>query len=154
MDDENLFAVCLDASVVLKFLIHEDDSDKTSSLFKKIFLEKEKIIEPHFLKIEVYSSLQKKFHFHELSERQVRKGLNFFERLDVNYFVEDKEILKLSSQLTKTLNQPVIYDALYLALAIRKKAVFITADIKFLKEAKKIYKNSFSLKSFSDGQKI
>mgnify|MGYP006910664777 CR=1 FL=1 len=42
------------------------------------------------------------------------------------------------------MGQTVIYDCLYLSLAQTEKAKFIIADLRFLKQAEKIYSQSFS----------
>lgn len=148
MDDKNSPKVCLDASVIGKLLIKEKNSGEAISLFKIFTRQHIGIIEPTFLKIETYSILRKKSHFKEVSKKQIKEIIALFEALKLEYFLENRELLSLSYSLAEQLDQPVIYDSLYLALAKKENAPFITADMKFLKKAKKIYQNSFSLKSF------
>lgn len=139
--------VCLDASLVIKLLTKEKDSNRTALLFEDFFTQNTLIIEPNFLKIEAYSVLRKKAYLGKISERQAKLALFLFERLDFNYINEDEKLLISSYQLAKKLNQPVIYDCLYLALAKQEKATFVTADLRFLKNAASVYLNSFSLKT-------
>lgn len=141
----DLERVCLDASIIVKLLSREVDSDATAILFDQLMQETSKIFEPVFLKIEVYSTLRKKSYLGELSCRKTKTALNFFEKLPLDYIKEDKKLLDNSLELAEKLSVPVIYDCLYLALAKQKKAVFITADKKFSRKAKGIYLNSWTL---------
>jgi len=136
---------CLDASIIIKLLTREKDSDEAAALFSQLLGKNSEIFEPVFLKVEVYSTLRKKSYLGELSSRKVKTALNFFEKLPLDYVVEDKKMLDESLKLAEQLSMPVIYDCLYLALAKFKQAVFVTADEKFLKKAKMIYQNSLSL---------
>ena len=137
--------VCLDASVVIKLLTREGDSDKSAYLFNQLVQRNLKIFEPTFLKIEAYSTLRKKSYLGQLSNEKARTALKFFEKLPLDYKVESKDLLNASLKLAERLSMPVIYDCLYLALAKQEKVAFITADKKFVKKAKEIYKNSLGL---------
>ena len=150
MDDSNEIyrKICLDASIVIKLLVKEKDSNGVFSLLRRIDERKLLIIEPEFLKIEVYSVLRKKFYLKEFSLKQANTSLKFFWRLNFRYFLKDKQLLNMAYKLADELGQPTIYDSLYLALAKKERAVFITADVKFLKKAEKVYKDSFSLFAF------
>lgn len=137
--------VCLDASVVIKLLSREQDSDRAALFFKQLVKKNSKIFEPTFLKVEVYSTLRKKTYLRELAKGKIRTSLKFFEKLPLDYRTEDKDLLDDSLKLAERLLMPVIYDCLYLALAKQEKVTFITADKKFAKKAKEIYKNSLAL---------
>lgn len=137
--------VCLDASVIVKLLTRESDSQKAADLFGRLIEEKAKIFEPNFLKIEVYSTLRKKAYLKELSIKKVRDSLKYFQELSCQYRDEEKSLLDQTLKLSEKLTMPVIYDCLYLALAKKEKAVFISADKKFISKAKKVYQKSFSL---------
>jgi len=138
---------CLDASVVAKLLTREKDSLAASKLFKQLISNNQEIIEPSFLKIEVYSVIRKKCSLKEISSNKAKVSLGFFAKLPLNYYQEDKKLLDDAFQLAERLEMVVVYDCIYLTLASRKKAIFVTADIKFLKKAKGFYKNCFSLSS-------
>lgn len=141
----DLGRVCLDASIIVKLLTRELDSPATALLFSQLVQKDSKIFEPAFLKIEVYSTLRKKSYLGELSCRKIGVALKFFEELSLDYIAEDKKLLDNSLELAERLSIPVIYDCLYLALAKSKQAVFITADKKFSRKAKKIYPDSLTL---------
>lgn len=145
MVDKKDLKFCLDANVIIKFFIREKDSDQAAQLLEKIFKEKIKIIEPSFSKVEIYSVLRKKSYLKELTKLQSKTALNFFEKLKLDYILEDKKILEDSLKLAERLKETVIYDCLYLALAQSKKAIFITADKRFFDKAKSVYKTSFLL---------
>lgn len=137
--------VCLDASVVVKLLTREEDSDKSPDLFSQLLEKDSKIFEPTFLKVEVYSTLRKKSYFKQLSGKEARTSLKFFEELPLDYKVENENLLNEALRLAERLSMVVIYDCLYLALAKQERAVFITADEKFIKKARRIHENSFAL---------
>ena len=61
-------------------------------------------------------------------------------------YKSSNNLLNLAYDLSFELNQPTLYDTLYLALAILKSAPFISEDKKFINKAKKYYKNSYSIK--------
>jgi len=137
--------ICLDASIVVKLLTREKDSGEVAALFGQLLRQNSEILEPSFLKIEVYSTLRKKSYLGELSFRKTRTALNFFEKLPLRYLTEDEKTLAESLSLAEKLSMPVIYDCLYLALAKLQQAVFITADEVFLRKAKKAYRDSLTL---------
>lgn len=145
MADEKDLKFCLDASVIVKFFIKEKDSDQAAKLLEKIFKERIEVIEPSFCKVEIYSVLRKKSSLKELTKTQVKTALNFFEKLKLDYAPEDKKILEASFKLAERLKETVIYDCLYLTLAQKERAIFITADKRFFKKAKLVYKASFLL---------
>ncbi len=145
MAKSKLFSVVLDASIVAKLLIKEKDSEKAASLFDHLSDKSKIVYEPYFLKVEIYSLVRKKLAFKEITVPQAQRVLKLFGRLTFDYFQEDSQLLDRSFKLAQKLKQTVVYDCLYLALAQKERADFITADLKFLKQAKKIYSNSFSL---------
>lgn len=138
--------VCLDASIIVKLLTREKDSGKAAALFDQLVSETLPIIEPTFLKVEVYSTLRKKSYLKELSKKKTRTALDFFDRLPLEYIPEDNILLDRSLALAEKLSLPVVYDCLYLALAEQEKTNLITADERFLRKAKGVYKSSFLLK--------
>lgn len=142
--------VVLDASVVAKLLIKESDSPKATILFESLTRQRTTIIEPHFLKSGIYSLIRKKITQKEINPPQGRQILTLFNQIAFDYLVENDQFFDDSFNLAQKLGQTVVYDCLYLTLAQLEKAEFITADLKFLKQAKKIYPQSFSLPSYLD----
>jgi len=145
MNKNRFGSVVLDASVVAKLLTKEQGSGKAAILLKNLIKQKRVIVEPHFLKIEIYSLIRKKISLKDIHLKQGQQALSLFNQLAFDYFVESNDLLNISFSLAKKMSQTVIYDCLYLSLAQTKKAKFITADLRFLKQARKIYSQSFSL---------
>lgn len=137
--------VCLDASVIVKLLTHEQDSHQAAAFFRQLIKKNSKIVEPLFLKVEVYSTLRKKSFLRELSGKKIRTSLDFFGKLPLEFKTEDKTLLDESLKLAERLSMSVIYDCVYLVLAKRERATFVTADKKFIRKAKRVYKNSLVL---------
>lgn len=133
---------CLDANVIIKFLVKEADSDKALLLLEKPLRE---FYSVSFAKIEIFSVLLKKKCRREISSKQVQTAINFLDKLDIVYLPEDNNCLQMAYKMAQEINLPAIYDCLYLACAKMIKASFVTADLVFLKKAKKIYPLSFSL---------
>ena len=145
MNRDRFDSVVLDASVVAKLLTKEQNSEKAAILLENLVEQERTIIEPHFLKIEIYSLIRKKISLKDIRLNQGRQALSLFNQLAFDYFVESNDLLNISFSLAKKMGQTVIYDCLYLSLAQAEKAKFITADLKFLKQARKFYSQSFSL---------
>lgn len=141
-------SVCLDASIIIKFLTKEKDSDLAHNLIKSLINNDLEIIEPHFLKIEVYSTLRKKSHLKDINNKSALKALNFLNEMPITYLVGDKNILDKAIKISTKLKETVIYDCIYLTLAKEEKSHFITADKRFYQKAKKVYKSSHLLGEF------
>lgn len=136
---------CLDASVVAKLLTREKDSQHAAELFRQLAANQTRVVEPAFLKVEVYSTLRKKCFLEEITLQKAALALKSFHQLPLIYAEEDKPLLNSAFRLADRLGMTVIYDCLYLALAQRERAVLITADRKFLQKAQSIYSASFPL---------
>jgi len=141
-------ALVLDSNIFAKLFMEENESDLAIKLYK--LTRKKQIITKtlKFSKVEFVSIIAKKYFLGELTEKICYKILDVFSRMDVDFVDEDWNLLKNSFDLAKKLKLVTVYDCTFLELAKRLKVKFITADEKFLKIAKKAYRNCFSLKEY------
>ncbi len=149
MNDQRVSLVCLDVSIFLKVLLNEEDSELADKLLRQIIASDLHIIEPRFFLIELFSVLRHKVFFKKLSLKDASSYIRLVELLKINYFDEDLPLVKGAYSISSRLNIAHIYDSIYLSLAKKHKAKFITCDIKFYKKALKLYKKSYTLSSFS-----
>jgi predicted nucleic acid-binding protein len=147
MENSKFSKVCFDANIFPKLFIKEEYCELAAAVYENIIKKSVKIIEPAFLKIEFYSVIRKKVYFDKLVENKARQIIALFEKLDINYIQETNKLLQTAYEFAGKLDLTVVYDCIYLAAANQQNAKFITADEKFAKRAKKIYKNILSLSS-------
>jgi predicted nucleic acid-binding protein len=124
--------VCVDASMVLKWLAREDDSDK-ALLWLRAHSGHE-FVGPSFLPVEVASVLRQKMCWGEMDAGQCIMALGFLERLDIRY-EWDPSLSRRAFELAVDLDLPTIYDAAYLAIAEREQCEMWTADARFVRAA-------------------
>jgi predicted nucleic acid-binding protein len=112
----------IDASIAAKWIFYEKDSDQAEIFLKKI----DRILVPYLFLIEMSSIISKKVRKRELSISEALEKRKELEDLNFQVFSE-KAILKLAFDISISL--PItIYDANYLALAIKKEGKLYTSD--------------------------
>ncbi len=121
----------VDASVALKWVLAEDDSDKA------IRLHGQNLIAPAYILVECANALRTNVIQKRIFAATAIDGLQKLRRVPLE-FVSDGLLLEQGLQLALQLNHP-IYDCLYLALALQRDAKLVTADQKFYDAAAGIY---------------
>ncbi len=115
----------IDASVAVKFLVREHDTEQA----RKLITSPELLIAPDWLLIEAASTFWKKVKRSELlavhAERHIEDLPLFFGKLFPSADLA-KESLRLALRLKHS-----VYDCLYLALAIQENTRLVTADEPF-----------------------
>lgn len=114
--------VVVDSSVALKWFIPEEGADKAATLLDGSFL----LLAPDLLVSEVGNALWKKIGRAEITAIEARTVLSALARVPI-------EIVPASSLVEAALEIAVahrrtVYDALYVALAVARTCVFVTAD--------------------------
>ncbi|QEE16157.1 type II toxin-antitoxin system VapC family toxin [Promethearchaeum syntrophicum] len=125
--------IIIDASVIVKWFIDENDSDKAEIIKEQFINEKINIIIPALLNFEVLSALKysKLFNLEELNS--VGESI---ENYGFNIIMIRDEIRE--KMIEFAINHDIsIYDASYLALAEKFKTQLITADEKIIKKLPK-----------------
>lgn len=111
----------VDASVAIKWLIPEDDSDEALQ-----FAKEHRLIAPQLIYAECANIIWKKARRGELDAQEAREAALFVDTFDVQT-VGMRELATAALDLSLHLDHAV-YDCFYLALAILEDCRLVTAD--------------------------
>jgi len=128
--------VCVDASVVLKWLTFEDGSDRALSWLNA--RANDEIVAPAFLPVEVASVLRQKMCRGEMTVDECFEALHLLNRLEIRY-VWDSALVERAFKIAVETGQPTVYDTTYLALAEKEQCEMWTADARFVHAASPRY---------------
>ncbi len=115
----------VDASVAIKWFVPEIHTPAARHLLNQ----GRQLIAPDFIWAEMGNAVWKKKRRKEISHEEARDMVLLIKDLRIETF-STKEIMEPAWELAERLDTAV-YDCLYLALALMKDAVFVTADRKF-----------------------
>lgn len=120
--------VIIDASVALKWVIEERDSDRAIAL-----LEKEALASPKLLWAECANVLWVKARKGQISAADARAAFAAIDATPVSV-VAGRTLAAAAHAIAFELDQSA-YDSLYLAAALAERCVFVTADETFARAA-------------------
>ncbi|NPV52658.1 MAG: type II toxin-antitoxin system VapC family toxin [Firmicutes bacterium] len=129
-------SICVDASLVLKWLTYEPGSDE--ALVWLNMHASDEIIAPSFLSLEVASVLRQKTRRAEMTSEESLEALHLLDKLKIR-FMWDWTLLERALELAIELDQSTAYDTAYLALAEREECELWTADACFARAASPRY---------------
>jgi len=109
--------ICLDSSVVIKFLTWEEDSEKAVKLFENILDSHKTIVLPNFAWSEIGSVLRKKIRSGSISIDEGNELWQSFIDLGIIQYIHNTEIMKMAWNICNIENLPTLYDAAYIATA-------------------------------------
>jgi predicted nucleic acid-binding protein len=125
--------VIVDASVVLKWLIAEEDSE-----LALLVRANHDIAAPDFLLIECRNALLSKFRRRELRREQAEEGQSALEEIETAMtIVPSLLVLRQAFLIALDLAEP-IYDCIYLAAALASDRKLVTADARFAAKAARL----------------
>ena len=131
--------VCVDASLVLKLVFQEPDSDLADALFAGWSASRVRLIAPAFCPVEVDSVIRQKVTRPKnrggLTEEQAELAFTAVQAIPLHIITENGQRQR-AWELTKILDLPTVYDAHYLALAELRNCEFWTADARLYKKCK------------------
>ena len=122
-------AFVIDASVAVKWVITEEDSEQASSLFSGLILSA-----PDLIVAECVNILWKKVRRAQLTQDEALMAARILQRMDVELHPM-RPLMESATRLAVDLGHPA-YDCLYLALALEKGAQFVTADLSFVSKVR------------------
>lgn len=127
------YPVCLDASIIIKWLVPESDSDTALSLFSHLIDTGAALIEPVLVLYEVPSAMRRKVAKGQLAEDEAAEAFGKFQFLSTTLSIstEDRRRLQRAWEIASTYGLNAIYDSIYLALAEELGAECWTADSRF-----------------------
>jgi predicted nucleic acid-binding protein len=117
--------VVVDASVAVKWLFPEDHSETAARLLRDDL----ELWAPDLLWSEIGNVVWKKWLHREVSEEQADALLQSFRRFPLR--IHSSEALFLEAATWARSLDRSFYDSLYLALAVRREGLLVTADRKF-----------------------
>lgn len=127
--------ICLDASIFVKVLVEEEDSNKATALMRKIIHSEQVIVLPSFAWAEVGAVLRKKRRRNELAIQEADDlWLEYRQFPGIEYLPDDDTIMDRAWKISRYFDMPTLYDATYMAVAeiveerTREICEFWTAD--------------------------
>lgn len=119
--------MCIDASVVLKLVVAEDDSAQAHALWRRLAASGCEPVAPALLLFECVSVLRKLVARETLRASAARVAINRLLALPIAFPAPDG-LVDCTWQFAAHFRQPQAYDAFYLALADLLRVPFWTAD--------------------------
>ncbi|HEY6284244.1 MAG TPA: type II toxin-antitoxin system VapC family toxin [Ktedonobacteraceae bacterium] len=121
--------VVVDASLALKWVLSEADSNKAIALLQTWNTDKMEIIAPALFTYEATNILYRQVVTNKLSYEEVKKLLTKLLSIGILLnFVQHREISIQAMELSHRFGLPAAYDAHYMALAEHEKCEYWTAD--------------------------
>jgi predicted nucleic acid-binding protein len=130
----NSSTVCVDASIVLRYVL-QPDGDAIKELWTSWFEDEVRLVAPTLLFYEVTNGLYQQQRNKILSPEIILKALELALDLPINLVTETNLHLR-AHEIAIQYNLPATYDAHYLALAEWMDIVLWTADMKLISALK------------------
>lgn len=119
--------ICIDASVLVKLVLNEPDSDLAEALWRFCIKNQIQIIAPYHLAYEVTSVIRNRIYRGHISQEM---GETIFEIVGEQQiqFMHPHNVMPHAWALAQHFNRPTAYDSFYLALSELIGCEFWTAD--------------------------
>ena len=130
--------VCVDASLAVKVVVAEPNSDQADALLQQWANENRRLIAPAFFDVEADSIIRQKTTLRK--ELSVEAAEAVFEKLQA-LPVQQMSLpgqRRRAWEIAKDFGFPTVYDATYLALAQMRECEFWTADDKLFEKVKAV----------------
>ena len=130
--------VVVDASIAMKWLVNEEDSDTARTLGRSWRSDSVRLAAPHIILAEVSNALYQRVRRNLMSVAYAQGLLRRFvlDGLEVHHTVT---LYRNAIQIASELGQDASYDSLYLALAESLDCELWTADGRFQRAAREHY---------------
>ncbi|MEM4283850.1 MAG: type II toxin-antitoxin system VapC family toxin [Candidatus Caldarchaeum sp.] len=136
----------LDASVILKWFVEEEDSVQALRLREEFYAGEREIVVPDLLLFEVANALRYNPNF---TAEAVQESIDTLFAMEIEIITPTASLLAKTITLAKDLDV-TCYDAVYLALAEELGFEFITADEKLYRKASEKNRVRVLLKLLAD----
>lgn len=130
--------ICVDASLVLKWITPEEDSSLAFKLYRHWKKQKEILVAPVLLEYEVGSVLCKKVRMGLLASHRLIQSIAFYRRLAIQ-LLHESDLIEKGLSLAQSFEESSVYDCVYLALAQIKAIDFYTCDKRFFEKVQSIF---------------
>lgn len=129
--------VVVDASIALKWVLQEADSDIAEALLLEWNTKETIVLAPALLAYEVTNALYQNMRQDEITLERVKQALRGLFLLEISLYAPIEPNLGIRAlELAQLFNLPATYDAHYLALAETKNCPLWTADMKMWRAVK------------------
>lgn len=128
--------ICVDASLVVAWLLPEELSEKATVLRDNLLSQREEFISPQLLVAEVSSVLRNHVHREKISSNVGEEAFETFRHLPIR-LLELNNLMPKAWLWAKSLNAPRTYDMFYVALAEDQSCDLWTADRRLARLASK-----------------
>jgi predicted nucleic acid-binding protein len=118
---------CVDASVVVKLVLREPESDLAQALWADCIANEIQIIAPYHLAYEMTSVIRNRVHRGEITAEYGRVAFETLNEQQI-YFWHPSEITRRAWALAEQFKRPTLYDSFYLALSEIAGCELWTAD--------------------------
>ncbi|MGE5576329.1 MAG: type II toxin-antitoxin system VapC family toxin [Syntrophothermus sp.] len=132
--------VCVDASLVVKWLIPEELSEHALGLLRDWRKDRVVLLAPALLMFEVLATIRKHLWRRTLTFSEAQQSVTYLFELPIQV-KNDPKILGIAWDLANQLGQPTVYDTSYLALAQMEDCALWTADKKFARVIQERFPN-------------
>jgi len=136
----------LDASVVLKWFVDEEDSDQALRLREEFNSGEREIVVPDLLLFEVANALRYNPSF---TAEEIKVAVKTLFDIEIGIITPTYSLLAKAIELSESLDV-TCYDAAYLALAEELGFEFITADERFCRKVSKEMKPKAPIRLLAD----
>lgn len=142
--------VCVDASVAVKWLLPEDDSDKAVALLNDALGGDTEVIAPPHFPAEVTSAVYKRLRAGEIKLDEAQERLGQFGIIPLS-LVFPAGLIETAVDLAAEFDWPFPYDAFYLAAGMLLDCEVWTADGEFYEDAHATYPRVRWLSGYASG---
>ena len=119
--------VCIDASLGLKLVLSEPDSDQAESEWQNWVRSGVEVEAPFLFLYETTSVLRNRVYRKEITQSEADEALGILAGLGITY-LHPTVIRQSAWELARRFNRPTVYDSFYLALAQLEDCPFWTGD--------------------------
>jgi predicted nucleic acid-binding protein len=119
--------VCIDASLGLKLVLSEPDSDQAEREWQNWLRSGIEIVTPFLFLYETASVLRNRVYRKEITQTEADEALSILAGLGITYLYPPA-IRQHAWELARRFNRPTSYDSFYLALAKLEGCPFWTGD--------------------------
>jgi predicted nucleic acid-binding protein len=117
----------IDASIAVKWVVEEDGTAAALALRQRA-----RLIAPELLVAECANILWKKVRRNQLLKQEALLAARLLQGAEIE-LLPTRSLLESATQLAIEIDHPA-YDCVYLALAVKNKCQFVTADERFLRK--------------------
>jgi predicted nucleic acid-binding protein len=119
--------ICVDASLALKLVLSESDSDLAQAQWQNWIRAGVEIVVPDLFAYETTSVLRNRVYRKEITQNEADEALRILASLEIT-FHQPAKIRQSAWELARRFNRPTAYDAFYLALAQDESSALWTGD--------------------------